>query len=298
MVETGGMYGAIVGYDGTGITAGLDQHIAVYPKELAHEDYNAEDDQGSLWKLLRRLEVVDGSESYNRAITDLWVKLMEESWYIAQDGVLRYDDDGAYVFPDGTEKTITAGDPVFGAHIRNVLSPPHGTVPEDGPDWEQAREIATLVHNVMVHPDGFKAQMEFGKEHLVERTKVRRARVKKKSHWYKVVEAGYGGREVTSLVLGRNWDEETDLALCVYQSHSVNAPAIANRLLVQAWLDQPGEGFPRRLIQLLGTSTYGRWDDDIKYGRYQRTRRAAMDSGLWSQSLFVGSNTIMPEDLP
>lgn len=290
------MFGAVVGYDGTGITAGLDQHIAVYPKELSAEDYNAENDQGGLWKLLRRLEVVDGTESYNKVIADLWTKLAEESWYIAQDGVLRYDSDGMYVFTDGTEKMITAGDPVFGAHIRNVLSPVHGAVPCEGPDWEQAEEIASLIHNVMAHPDGFKAQVEFGKEHLVERTKVRRARVKKKTRWHKVVDAGYSGREVTSLKLGEDWDEETDLALCVYQSHSVNAPTIANRYLLQAYLDTKDRGnFPRKLIQLLGGSLYGRWSDDIRFGRYQRTWRAAMGSGLWSRNLFVGASAIMPE---
>ena len=45
-VESGGRFGSVMSYDGTGMTAGIHQAIAVYPKNLK--------DQGPLWKLLLR----------------------------------------------------------------------------------------------------------------------------------------------------------------------------------------------------------------------------------------------------
>ena len=78
-VETGGKFGAVMAYDGTGMTAGPDQHIAVYPKELANEDLNAADDQGSLWKLLRRLEVCDPGGGFGGHLATLWALFAEPS---------------------------------------------------------------------------------------------------------------------------------------------------------------------------------------------------------------------------
>jgi hypothetical protein len=52
------------------------------------------------------------------------------------------------------------------------------------------------------------------------------------------------------------------------------------------------------LIRALGTSSYGRWSDDIPNGRYQRTRDAARKSDHWDLDLFDGSNALMPKDLP
>lgn len=306
MVETGGKVGAIMAADGTAMTAGLDQHIAVYPKELSHEDYRAINDQGSLWKLLRRLETVRSSQGYHQALNTLWKKFEACGWYIAQDGTLRYVAEGEVEFSGGKKLRVRAGDLVFGAQIRNEFTPNEGVVPNNGKLWERSREWAYAFHALTSHVGGEAAQIEFGIEHLVKRTKRRPVT----STGGGLEEVGYGTREVTSLRLGSDWSEEIDLAMCMYQSHSVNAPAVANAALARARTSistfgartpfNPDfvVGFARALILCLGNSTYGRWDDDIEFGRYQRTRTAARASGLWSRGLFDGASAIMPKDLP
>lgn len=302
-VETGATFGAVVAHDGTGMTVGPDQHIAVYPKELAVEDYNSAGDQGSLWKLLRRLEA--GGEApadYYHCIGELWEFFRQSMGaYVAQDGVLRYLDSGWYRFPKASLKypgpddhKYKAGDPVWGHHIRSSLTPTDGydpglgRVPKSGKEWETAARAAELFHALMAHPNGRQIQIEFGKEHLVKRSKRNGT----------VMGYGYDWREITSLRVRFDWSEEMDLALCVYQSHSVNAPAVANRALEQVGKALPhGRMFAVELIKELGGSTYGRWDDDLPTGRYQRTRQAAMASGLWSEKLFEGEQEIMPKDL-
>lgn len=298
-VETGATFGTVIAYDGTGMTAGPDQHIAVYPKELASEDFNPADDQGGLWHLLRRLEVAgDAPADYYHLIGELW-RFFKESMggYVAQDGVLRYLEAGSYMFDGSRDRSYNPGSPVFGHHIRASLTPTPGPnkglgqVPSLGQAWEQSAHVAELFHKLMSHPSGFRIQTEFGKEHLVKRQAGRGA---------KAIASSYGFRNLTALRVDHDgWSEDLDLALSMYQSNGVNAPAIANQALDRVWA-QHGRltsGFARALVRELGNSTYGRWDDDIPSGRYQRTRSAAMGSGLWSKSLFEGSTAIMPKDL-
>lgn len=301
-VETGARHGAIMMADGTAVTAGLDQHIAVYPRALAHEDYNAKNDQGGLFKLLRRMETVDGGTIYQSQLQQVWSifgGLLDA--YVSQDGWLRYLDDATVVV--GKKRIqVKAGDMVHGALIRDRLTPVGGKVPKSGEGWEIAKHVAVVVSQFMANSDGFKAQIEFGREHLVKRTKRRKINVGTKGDksFRDLEELAYRG-DVTACSL-EDMDESLDLALCVYQSHSVNAPAIANKALARACARRDRRGasdgdFARHLISLLGNSTWGRWDDDIKFGRYQRTRSAALKSGLWSRSLFVGASAIMPKDL-
>lgn len=293
-VESGGHYGAVMAYDGTGMTAGPDQHIAVYPTELASEDFNAADDQGDLWNLVRRLETVSGSASYQEAVHDLFEELRFEGWYVSQDGVLRYLADSEVLI--GARKiTVKAGDLVFGKQIRDTLTPTGGQVPKMGHPWDRASQWALLFHMLTSHADGFAAQFHFGTEHLVKRTKRRQVRPGV------TLEQAVYGREVTSIRLpGPGWDDDVDLALCVYHAHSVNAPAIANRAIDAALAAHPSRdiNFARALIRLLGNSTWGQWDDDIANGRYQRTRDAARKSDFWDLALFEGPNALMPKDLP
>lgn len=298
-VETGAKFGSVVAYDGTGMTAGLDQHIAVYPKELADEDFNAKDDQGSLWKLLRRMEVVDGSNGYKWAIGCLWSMFEACGWYVSQDGHLRYLQDTA-VKRKNFSHDAAAGDLVFGFEIRDALTPVGGKV--KGKD-HRAAVWAMAFHELFAHPDGFKAQQHFGEEHLVTRSK--RKRKWKKSTamglYSSVEDVAYQG-EITVLRAGTpNWTHEMDLAMCMYQAHSVNAPGMANSLIADVHQRVHPEShqllFAGRLIEKLGTSSYGRWDDDLKTGRYQRTRSAARASGLWPRQLFDGPAAIMPKDL-
>lgn len=323
-VESGGRVGSIVMYDGTAVTAGLDQHIAVYPKELANEDYNAKDDQGSLWKLLRRMELASATVQvrglgYESDLQRLWNALAGEGWYVSQDGCLRYHTDSTVMIA-GKNQSVRAGDLVYGRHIRDIFTPDNGKVPKKGRSsmehqamWATAERWAELFWAVFSDPDLIPAQVDFGIEHLVKRTKKRRIKIRLtrqgEGKWTKRVSLewlAYGGRDVSSRIVGEgDWIEELDLAMSVYQSHSVNAPAIANKVIARAWEGSitgaarrdAARAFAKKLIKLLGNSTYGRWDDDIKHGRYQRTRSAARASGLWSRSLFDGAKAIMPKDL-
>lgn len=287
-VETGAKFGAVMAYDGTAMTAGLDQHVAVYPRELSKpDDGNAYNDQGTLWKLLRRIEMIpkglpwdwrpDGRPAYklDDAREQLWLDLAAQGWYLAQDGVLRFSN---------------SGEPVPGRIIRNRFTPvPH---PKKGTTVDHnARELASMwvrrFHRLFAHPDTFQAQIEYGKEHLVKRTKRRKLALK-----------AYP-KEITALRVWGGVCEGADLALCMYQAHSVNAPAIANKALQKALkYRKSAHHFAHVLIYTLGNSKYGRWDDDLKNGRYQRTRKAARASGLWSKKLFDGPEALMPKDLP
>jgi hypothetical protein len=272
-VETGARFGSVMAYDGTGMTAGLDQHIAVYPKELSKpDDGNALDDQGTLWKLLRRIEMIPDQVG---PLEVLWRNLQAAGWYLAPDGVLR---------------DTTTGEPINGRLIRNQFTPKNGkpTTPEQK---EEAKRWALLFYNLFSNPYTFKAQIEYGIEHLVKRTTRRQISVGGKLQSVSV----FYGRELTILKLDPDWTEDKDLAMCMYQAHSVNAPAIANKALAN--IKTTKGDWPKRLIHILGTSKYGRWDDDIKYGRYQRTRLAAKASGLWSSALFDGKTAIMPKDI-
>jgi hypothetical protein len=296
-VETGARYGTVMAYDGTGMTAGLDQHIAVFPKELANEDYNAKDDQGSLWELLRRMEVVDGTEGYKEALRYLWSMFESKGWYVSQDGRLRYLHHTPVRRRHYTHDA-KPGELVFGFEIRDALTPSGGRVHEG--DKPLAEWWARAFHELFSHPDGFMAQRHFGEEHLVNRSKRKRRWVQ---GWRSSVEDLMYPGDITALHVGSNgWSEEADLAMCMYQSNSVNAPGMANRLLgeVASRVDPKTHQllFAIRLIQKLGSNSYGRWDDDLKTGRYQRTRSAARASGLWPRRLFDGARAIMPIGLP
>jgi hypothetical protein len=258
------------------MTCGLDQHIAVYPKEIADKDNNKLDDQGTLWKLLRRIEVTPWNDShFEVARRALWTKMAEVGWYLAMDGVLR---------------DYQTGEPVGGKEIRQTLTPLNGKVIREK-HMEIAAEWARLFHAVFNHRNGHQAQVEYGKEHLVKRTKRRKLKIP--AGTFSVEKIAYG-QELTSLKV-EDLGEELDLALCMYQANSVNAPAVANKIIRKALYRK---NFAKTLIHLLGNSKYGRWDDDIPGGRYQRTRLAARGSGLWPRKLFDGADAIMPKNLP
>ena len=287
-VESGGKFGAITMYDGTAMTAGLHQAIAVYPKELAHEDFSAADDQGSLWKLLRMLELVHGIPALN----ELWSALAEKNWYVSTKGDLRYLSDDT-VKVRSRNKKVSAGDLVYGFSIREEFTPNQGKVPRSGPDWDRSVSWAILFHNLFSDPKGFHAQTSFGMEHFhryCTRKTITVGDKKTLSQWL------YGGKHDNPVVES----PELDLALSVLWSHSVNAPAIAWRFLSAALkisdpLEKP-EVFSKRLLAMLGRSSYGRWNHSVRNGRWARTRLIASRSGLWPSELFTSSG-IMPRSL-
>lgn len=288
-VESGGKFGAITMYDGTAMTAGLHQAIAVYPKELRHEDFAAKDDQGSLWKLLRMIEMVPNFPE----LEELWAAFAEENWYVATDGKLRYLED-ATVKVKSRNRRVTAGDMVYGFEIREAFTPNQGKTPARGAKWEQSKRWAHLFHAVFSNPKSFKAQTKFGQEHF--HRYCRNKRIKASDERKSISEWLYEGRHLNPSVS----TEELDLALAVLWSHSVNGPAIAWKLLRQTLsrhdpIEDPSS-FSRDILRRLGRSNYGRWNHTVKNGRWARTRLAAMRSGMWSAELFKAGG-IMPRSL-
>ena len=289
-VETNGTYGTVVMFDGTAITAGPDQFILVYPRELANEDFNAKDDQGPLTRLLRRLEPTGGLA---KDIESLWVLFAAENWYLAQDGLLRYLE-AAKVRVGGRNISVRPGDVVHGAILRNTITPIQGTVPRKGKEWDKACSFGEAVHRLFSNPAGIPVQDAYGQEKLVKRY----TRLRNFMDTSCTLDTYLFGQSITSATVF-DIGQEMDLAMAVWYSNSVNAPAIALKKL-KACAQQCTndlESFPARLVKALGTSSYGRWNAAEKNGRYQRTRRHAMRSGLWDRSLFTGRDAIMPVSL-
>lgn len=292
-VETGATYGTVVMYDGTAITAGPDQFILVFPRQLASEDYNAANDQGPLTKLLRRLEVVEGLEC---CVEALWNEFAAHGWYVSNDGFLRYLE-ARKVKVGARTVHVKGGDKVHGTTLRNTITPLNGTVPRNGENWKTAVKFGMLVHDLFSNPCGFLTQDAFGRERMVKAFTRRRI----------------GDKTISEILCDRESIEtlkleeicpELELAIGMWYSNSVNAPAIAMKKLKQCLkstgIDGPQkapEAFAKRLIRLLGTTRYGRWDSEIPGGRYQRTRKHAMQSQLWPKELFVGKAAVMPAKL-
>lgn len=294
-VETGGTIGKVMAYDGTCMTAGPDQHIAVYPKELANEDYFADDDQGSLWKLLRALELTIGD-----GVNALFAELRAHNLYLSAAGNVRYLED-AEVVVSGRKKVVTGGSLAHGNYIRECFTAPGGVVPKSGPHWEKAARWAQLWHGVTMDARGHRAQIDFGLTHLVERTTRRTLTIAgQRQEAERVL---YGGQPIRDVRVDETYfPPSIDLAICVFHAHSVNGPAPAMRALQDAAYrfnpQRQPHVFARDLIARLGNNAYGRWDDDVSSGRYERTRTHARTSGLWPRELFDGPSAIMPKDLP
>jgi len=261
-VEGGGLFGSVQSYDGCGMSAGLEHCIGLYPKTMT---------QGSLWKLLREIELYGSCNELNI----LWDAFKTgPKWYVDPKGVLR---------------RWNTGQIIPAQEIRNVLSPPGGKVPNGGKDWEEAKRWAMLFHNLFSAENTFKVQINSGITNLINGNKRDEAEGYKKST---------GVEEPSLLEVGKNLSMEMDLAWAIYHSFSVNAPAIARQVLKSSNPDD-SKDFPSRLIRLLGKKQYGNWTDTKGNGsnRYDRTRIFAMRSGLWPQELFVGPTAIMPIDL-
>lgn len=290
-VETGNKLGSVMMADGTAFTIGRDQHIAVYPSELAAEDFDAEDDQGGVWKLLAKMELTKSSH-----IQPLWDAFADEGWYIGQDGHLRWITATTGIYLKGKKISVSGGDLVHGAMIREAITPNGGKVAKGGTDWKVCRRWATLLHNLTADPKTAPIQNAFGLAHLYHRVKHRKfcprgPRV--------TMEKGIYGRHNIATVKSSDFSQMFDLAMCVFHSYTVNAPSVAFRLLEQVtrsvgW-DETGFGttaeiaFARTLIRELKLKKYGRWNR-----RYERTRRHAMRVGWWPQRLFKRQDALMP----
>lgn len=138
MVECEGKFGKIDMSRGTGVSAGLYQVPASYPKQGV---------QGPLFELLREFELVN----MNKPRTSLEVLLgrfyKDFGWFVAKDGYLRY---------------VKSGYPVEGVEIRIALTPLNGIVPGIGEYWDRTKEWALMFHDVFIDPEFVAVQLHGG----------------------------------------------------------------------------------------------------------------------------------------
>lgn len=278
MVESGGKFGTCVMFDGTGITAGLHQAIAVYPKNLFA--------QGPLWKLLWRMNAVIPLSYY-----PLWGYIDEESWQLSPRGLIWKS-----TWKDGTVL-------VPGRAIRAAVAPVNGVVPRKGRNFDTAEKWLAAFHEVFSTSPGHRTQVLYGIEHFIDHAE------------NFVLERG---KDVGELITLENaiykgtaeardpFEElpELDLAMALFWCNWVNGPSVANKIMKRCFKlisRKPKQG-ALKLVSLLGNSKYGRWDDDIGRGegrkyksRYQRFREVAMK--LYPPELFL-PGAIMSDDLP
>jgi len=306
-VETGRRSGSVFAADGTGMTAGRGQHILVYPKELANEDFNAKDDQGGLGSLLRNIEVCAPSKALERLFKAFW----DEGWYLAQDGKIRWLGNGRSKVANRWVDHLS-GDIVHGAVLRDTITPKGGKVPSKGERWDIAKEWALLFHSVFKTPKSMVVQMGFEVEHLLYRTSTRRFQFRQNRRRSTVEQEVYGtgSKNVAELVVGSDITPQLDLAMCVFHSHTVNAPAIAYRKLrdaIRATGYQPSGmrgtraeiAFAFELLRRLANAKYGRWNEDVEHGRWARSRARAREFGFWPREFFrQGPSGVMLADMP
>lgn len=280
-VESGGKFGCVINYDGTGMTAGLHQAIAVYPAQLRKEDGNLRNDQGPLWKLLNLVmpSTIDA---------DMWKEFDGIGWLLARDNTVRWEENGELV---------------GGSYIREEFTgSANGIAPVDGPARKRAERWVKLFHEVFIDPATYIIQEEYGMEHFAKRAARAKMRFAKKQAWQDLTMDDTIYHNTAIDIATFDDAPDLDLALCMYWSHSVNAPGIALKKISKVIGDYLGvKGstgkFARSLIRKMGVAKYGRWSDDIPGGRYQRTRTIAMRSGFWPKELFTGRGAIMPKDL-
>jgi hypothetical protein len=290
-IESGGAYGTVMNYDGTGMTAGIHQAIAVYPKNL-DDDYK-ENDQGPLWKLLSRLEETWPSVNTNAT------GAKERSWPLFEDFLYSR----GIIIDDSQAKNPKTKQLLSGQEIRDILSgSPDGVFPLAGSKKAAAEQMAVEFHVLFSSSWTFEAQERFGIDGFTKQA-IRKLSFCKNPKYSgsPLCEVIYKVPLISKMNL-RSLTYETvcfDLAMCVYWSNSVNAPSYAFKLLCKV-LDNVGISdpykFSKALLVSLGTSHYGRWDDDLKDGRYQRIRFYAKLK--WPLELFEGPKAIMPKDLP
>lgn len=282
-VETGNRLGSVMMADGTGFTIGIDQHIAVYPKELAAEDFNAADDQGGAWALLAAMEIA------HAPVGMLWEAFKMRGWYVAPDGTLRWLAAGTHKVQN-RKLEHQSGDLVHGATIRDAITPTGGKVVKTC-EKETARDWALMLHELTRAPTSRDVQVAFGVKHLCDRVRTRKLRLAEHRRRGTVQQAVYGLANIETIKL-TDLGEPLDLAMCVFHSYTVNAPAVAFELLTEALNERNIETEPERFATLLlakiKAKKYGFWDK-----RWERTRKAAMEVGWWDGALFKRPAGIM-----
>ena len=223
MVESGGVYGTVQNFDGTGMTAGIHQAIAVYPKQLVEDDDIAENDQGPLWELVRRIgdaATHSADPSFVMEYIDFSQALLEAGWYISPAGVLvHHESDGKVV---------------NGYEIREELTGSRdGVMPVRGEERDCAEEWVRRFHRLFSHPATFTVQQRFGAEHFCRGAKRKFRGFRLAPFLNKnIQDTFYEGKDLTGVKLLHN-SEAVDLALCMFWNYNVNAPAIALEAIKQ-----------------------------------------------------------------
>jgi hypothetical protein len=272
MVESGGKFACVINFDQTGITAGLHQATAVLPAQIRKPDGITKNDQGPLWRLLDDIRVVAPDD-------DLWDLIDSKRWLIV-NGKLRHLDGGFVSGPDILDE---------------LAGSPDGRVPPSGAGYARSKRWVEAVHLLMANPRTFAAQEGFGMAHFKHRANHAKLRFAGAKHLsYTVSDAFYRDYPVDIETFELN--PELDLALCVYWSHSVNAPSMALSVLCRALIKwEPTvstEAWARHFIRRIALTKYGRWHESERNGRYDRTRRYALESGFWPRAMV---KAIMPE---
>jgi hypothetical protein len=246
--------------DGTAATAGVEQSILVYPRNLKV--------QGPLVGLLYLLDHVVPVSYYQ-----LGQLLDAQGWVIAGDKTLRDDVTGKIIKP---------------RVLRETLTPNQGRVPRRGPQWQQSRAWAVALHELFSMEETREAQVK----HAIDGfTKFARRVKHKKLGRVSIEDAVYGG-DVMAPAFEHTIDGWTnDLAMAMWWNFKTNAPAPALTRLGRAVkkYESTDPKFGRFLLRQLGTSTYGRWATN----RWRRSRQHAMK--VWPRELFVGPNAVMPK---
>jgi hypothetical protein len=267
MVESNGRFGCVMNYDGTGMTAGIHQAIAVYPSALA--DNNRVNDQGPLWKLLDEFRTLGLTAAIDRHLKEY----------------------GVYLSLDGKCVSEDTGKPVTGQFIRNMFTgDAEGIMPLDGKGRRECRRWVVEFHEAFSEPYGLDAQLNYGKRHF-ETMSRRRLRFCRNDAYAKMTlsEVFYDGVSLTAVC---GLPDHYSLAMSLFWSHSVNAPGYALKVLCRKVVDKLGveaikEQSPmvsKAIVAAFGNSSFGRWSDDLENGRYQRTRNYAKK--YWDAGLF------------
>jgi hypothetical protein len=236
MVESGGKTGTIMGADGTGITASLEQLPAVYPRNMQV--------QGPLFKMLRRIDLL--------IPVTYWLPFRVEGWTLAHDGVLRYRENG---------------EPVPPRVIRNTFTPNAGKVPKTGKDWEQAKKWAIYFHDLFSLDTTIPIQIKYGIEKFCKFAQRYRTKHLNKET---VEELLYNGNVMNPQPFED--DPVMDLAMCMWWNYHVNSPTTAIKKMRDVLISHSGPDLGSAIIRELRASRYGRWGTN----RYDRTREHAM----------------------
>jgi hypothetical protein len=187
---------------------------------------------------------------------------------------------------------------VPGTAIRQFFTgSPGGVVPISGSIRTKAEFWAKLFHDLFSSEWTFEAQLEFGDKYFEDGSEKRLRFCKDRALQDKTIRSFIYEDKPILKVSSEDLGEQLDLAMAMYWSNSVNAPGYALKLLCKVVDNHlvAKDDFPKTLISVLGNTSFGRWDDEIPNGRYQRTRSVAMK--MWPEKLFVGPQAIMPKIL-